>query len=43
LLSLHPFSAATDAWQLSLSGKKNYQTPEGIRVAPALELLRSLI
>jgi predicted AAA+ superfamily ATPase len=34
---------AADAWQLSLSGKKNYQTPEGIRVAPALELLRSLI
>ena len=31
------------AWQLSLSGKKNYQTPEGIRVAPALELLGGLI
>ncbi|HEX2677087.1 MAG TPA: hypothetical protein VHM19_10620, partial [Polyangiales bacterium] len=30
------------AWQVSATGKKSYQTPEGIRVAPALELLRTL-
>ena len=34
---------AADAWQLSLKGKKDYRTPEGIRVAPALELLRNLV
>lgn len=33
---------AADAWQVSATGKKDYQTPEGIRVAPALELLRKL-
>jgi hypothetical protein len=32
-----------DAWQLSASGGKDYRTPDGIRVAPALELLRSLV
>jgi len=32
-----------DAWQLSAVGKKDYQTPEGIRVAPALALLRTLV
>lgn len=31
------------AWQVSLEGKKDYVTPEGIRVAPALALLRSLV
>jgi predicted AAA+ superfamily ATPase len=31
------------AWQLSAVGTKDYQTPEGIRVAPALSLLRSLV
>jgi predicted AAA+ superfamily ATPase len=31
------------AWQLSAVGTKDYQTPEGIRVAPALRLLGSLI
>jgi uncharacterized protein len=31
------------AWQLSATGTKDYQTPEGIRVAPALTLLRELI
>jgi len=30
------------AWQLSASGRKDYVTPEGIRVAPALALLRYL-
>lgn len=31
------------AWQISATGKKDYQTPEGIRVAPALEFLRGLV
>jgi predicted AAA+ superfamily ATPase len=31
------------AWQLSAVGTKDYQTPDGIRVAPALRLLRDLI
>ncbi|MFN0039972.1 MAG: ATP-binding protein [Burkholderiales bacterium] len=31
------------AWQLSAVGTKDYQTPEGIRVAPALRLLEHLI
>jgi hypothetical protein len=31
------------AWQVSASGKKNYQTPEGVRVAPVLELLKTLV
>jgi len=31
------------AWQLSAVGTKDYQTPDGIRVAPALSLLSSLI
>lgn len=31
------------AWQLSATGTKDYQTPEGIRVAPALTLLRTLV
>jgi predicted AAA+ superfamily ATPase len=35
--------AAADAWQISATGKKDYVTPEGIRVAPALTLLRTLI
>jgi len=30
------------AWQLSAVGTKDYQTPEGIRVAPALRLLATL-
>jgi predicted AAA+ superfamily ATPase len=31
------------AWQLSAVGKKDYRTPEGIRVAPALRLLSELV
>jgi len=31
------------AWQLSAVGTKDYQTPEGIRVAPALSLLGTLV
>jgi uncharacterized protein len=32
-----------DAWQVSAVGHKDYRTPEGIRVAPALVLLRTLV
>jgi hypothetical protein len=34
---------AADAWQVSATGSKDYVTPDGIRVAPALALLRTLI
>jgi hypothetical protein len=34
---------AAQAWQLSAAGKKDYVTPEGIRVSPALNLLNQLI
>jgi predicted AAA+ superfamily ATPase len=32
-----------DAWQVSATGAKDYVTPEGIRVCPALSLLNRLI
>jgi hypothetical protein len=32
-----------DAWQVAASGNEGYRTREGIRVAPALELLRTLV
>ncbi len=32
-----------DAWQIYAAGKKDYVTPEGIRVAPALKFLSTLI
>jgi hypothetical protein len=32
-----------DAWQVSAVGAKDYVTPEGIRVAPAITLLRTLV
>jgi predicted AAA+ superfamily ATPase len=32
-----------EAWQISATGKKDYVTPEGIRVAPALTLLGRLV
>ena len=32
-----------DAWQVSATGSKDYLTPEGIRVSPALALLDRLI
>jgi len=31
------------AWQIHAEGSQDYQTPEGIRVAPAPVLLRSLV
>jgi hypothetical protein len=35
--------AKVDAWQISAHGKKDYVSPEGIRVAPATEFLRDLV
>jgi uncharacterized protein len=32
-----------EAWQVSAVGTKDYVTPEGIRVAPAMQLLRGLV
>jgi len=40
---LHARFPTADAWQVSLRGQRQYVTPEGIRVAPALELLRTLV
>jgi predicted AAA+ superfamily ATPase len=34
---------AAAAWQVSATGRKDFVTPEGIRVAPALELLKTLV
>jgi predicted AAA+ superfamily ATPase len=34
---------AVDAWQISAVGTKDFQTPDGIRVAPAVEFLKQLI
>lgn len=34
---------AVDSWQISAVGTKDYVSREGIRVAPALELLRELV
>jgi len=32
-----------EAWQISARGRRDYQTPTGIRVAPALEFLKTLV
>lgn len=32
-----------EAWQISAAGSKDHQTPEGVRVAPAVRLLATLI
>lgn len=40
---LHQKFPAADAWQIAATGRKDYQTPAGIRVAPALALLSTLI
>jgi len=34
---------AVEAWQISATGHKDYQTPEGIRVAPAIQFLQNLV
>ena len=31
------------AWQISAAGRKDYRTPDGIRVAPAAPFLRTLV
>lgn len=44
--SLRYFSAKfpeAAAWQISVTGDRDYRTPDGIRVAPALALLSSLV
>ena len=40
---LHARFPDCPAWQLSARGTRDYQTPEGIRVAPGLEFLRQLV
>jgi len=40
---LHERCARADAWQVSATGRKNYRTPDGVRVAPAGVLLRRLV
>ncbi len=40
---LHRKFPGADAWQISAVGRKDIQTADGIRVAPALQLLRNLI
>ena len=32
-----------DAWQISATGTKDYRSPDGLRVAPAVQLLRTLV
>jgi predicted AAA+ superfamily ATPase len=34
---------ACEAWQISGTGRKDYVTPDGVRVAPALRLLSKLV
>jgi hypothetical protein len=33
----------TDAWQISATGKRDYVSREGVRVAPGIELLSTLV
>lgn len=40
---LHERFPQATAWQVSLRGSKDSVTPEGIRVAPALRLLQTLV
>jgi predicted AAA+ superfamily ATPase len=39
---LHARFPTAEAWQISAIGRKDYQTPDGIRVSPAIQLLKSL-
>ena len=44
--SLHYLKArfpGAQAWQISAAGAKDYQTPDGVRVAPAVRLLATLV
>ncbi len=36
-------SPGSQAWQISAAGKKDYLTPDGIRVCPALKFLEGLV
>lgn len=40
---LHGKFPTAEAWQISATGSKDFQTPDGIRVAPALRLLTKLV
>ncbi len=40
---LHKKFPDADSWQISATGKKDYMTPDGIRVAHGLKLLGELI
>ena len=44
--SLHYLKARfpeADAWQISATGTKDYRSPGGVRIAPAVRLLRTLV
>ncbi len=43
LHALHRRFPDCAAWQVHATGKKDYRTPDGIRVAPAIELLMTLV
>ena len=32
-----------DRWQVSATGTRDYRSPDGVRIAPAARLLRTLI
>lgn len=34
---------SSDAWQVSATGRKDFVSPDGIRVCPAVEFLRALV
>jgi len=40
---LHGKYPHADAWQVSAIGRKDYVTPDGVRVAPAMQLLATLV
>jgi uncharacterized protein len=40
---LHAKFPAVETWQISATGRKDYQTPDGIRVSPAIQFLKNLI
>ena len=40
---LHARFPNAAAWQISAVGKKDYETPEGLRVAPAVKFLGTLV
>jgi hypothetical protein len=39
---MHAKFPTAEAWQISATGRKNYQTPNGIRVSPAIQFLKNL-